>query len=763
LAKTWDAVPKLALMAALCIALIFCARPPAANAQTAEWVWMSGSDLLMSNGAATGPPGVYGKLGVPGTANVPGGRFGASSWTDGSGNLWLFGGQGVDESQTWGWLNDLWQFSPSTGEWTWMSGSSYIPAGYGWGPPGVYGKLGVAATTNVAGGREGAGRWLDKSGNVWIFGGWGYDSSTFFGQLDDMWEFNPSTREWTWMSGASSIPQTGGGNTWPNGWPGVYGMLGHADAANIPGGRRYPASWTDTKGNFWLFGGDGFDSSGTYGELNDLWMFNPSRREWTWMGGSKAVNQPGTYGNVGVGAIGNIPPARLAGEAWTDASGNFWLFGGATAGFSEYFNDLWKFSPATGEWTWMSGSSAAPIAGSTAGVYGTLGIPAPGNIPGGRAFSSGWADSNGNLWLASGSGLDSKGRQGFLNDLWEFNPSTRLWAWVSGSTTIGSGQSGMYGTLGAPAPGNVPGGRWGSGDWTGHDGSFWLFGGWALDSAGNSGLLNDLWEYQLAAASPAATPVFSLPSKTYNSPQTVTISDATPGATIYYFAARGVATTSSRLYTGPITIDSTTVFNAIAIAPGYSMSADATIGYSIVIPATATPTFSVAPGTYGAAQLLTLQSTTPGAVIHYTTDGSTPTAESQPYTAAIAVTASETVKALAIAPNHNPSALASASYVLAGTPTVLTALATSVGANGATLNALVSSLGVGATYSFQFGTSSTALTSMTQSGSLAATPNEVNVSAAVTGLTAKTTYYFRAVVTTVGGTSTSAIESFTTP
>jgi hypothetical protein len=43
----------------------------------------------------TGQPGVYGTLGTPAAGNVPGGREGAASWIDESGNFWLFGGCGA--------------------------------------------------------------------------------------------------------------------------------------------------------------------------------------------------------------------------------------------------------------------------------------------------------------------------------------------------------------------------------------------------------------------------------------------------------------------------------------------------------------------------------------------------------------------------------------------------------------------------------------------------------------------------------------------
>jgi len=54
---------------------------------------------------------------------------------------------------------------------------------------------------------------------------------------------------------------------------GVYGTLGTGATANVPGARGGAISWTDSAGNLWLFGGYGFDSGGTNGNLNDLWQY----------------------------------------------------------------------------------------------------------------------------------------------------------------------------------------------------------------------------------------------------------------------------------------------------------------------------------------------------------------------------------------------------------------------------------------------------------------------------------------------------------
>jgi N-acetylneuraminic acid mutarotase len=411
------------------------------------------------------------------TGNVPGARESSISWTDKGGNLWLFGGYGVDSTGGYGYLNDTWEFNTAAKAWTWVSGSNLG------GESGVYGFPGVAAAGNVPGGREYAVHWIDSGGNLWLFGGTGLDSSGTLGILNDLWEFNPASKEWTWVSGANYA-----------GAAGVYGAPGVAAPGNIPSGRYFgTVSWTDGSGNFWIFGGNGRDSTGTLGMLNDLWEFDPATKEWTWVGGSNLINGFGIYGTPGVAAAGNVPGARYPGFTWTDAAGNFWLFGGNgldSTGAFDFLNDLWEFNPATRQWMWMSGSNQV----DAQGVYGTLGVPAAANVPGARIAGVSWIDSSGNFWLSGGQGVDSTGSKGSLNDLWEFGPTTKEWTWVGGAKL--GGTSGVYGTLGAAADGNVPGGRNYAASWTDGSGNLWLFGGYGLDSAGTSGYLNDLRKYQ---------------------------------------------------------------------------------------------------------------------------------------------------------------------------------------------------------------------------------------------------------------------------
>jgi len=89
----------------------------------------------------------------------------------------------------------------------------------------------------------------------------------------------------------------------------------------------------------------------------------------------------------------------------------------------------------------------------------------------------------------------------------------------------------------------------------------------------------------------AATPTFSPAAGTYTSVQSVTISDSTSGAAIYYTTNGSTPTAGSTAYSGSITVGSTETLTAIAVASGYSNSAVATATYTINLPA---PTFTLA-------------------------------------------------------------------------------------------------------------------------------------------------------------------------
>jgi len=93
-----------------------------------------------------------------------------------------------------------------------------------------------------------------------------------------------------------------------------------------------------------------------------------------------------------------------------------------------------------------------------------------------------------------------------------------------------------------------------------------------------------------------------------------------------------------------------------------TQNSNGTISFDFVgISNVATPTFSPAGGHYADAQTVTISCTTTGAAIYYTLDGSTPTASSTPYTSALTISQTTTVKAVAVKDNEQ-SAVATATY-----------------------------------------------------------------------------------------------------
>lgn len=179
---------------------------------------------------------------------------------------------------------------------------------------------------------------------------------------------------------------------------------------------------------------------------------------------------------------------------------------------------------------------------------------------------------------------------------------------------------------------------------------------------------------------PAATPTFSPTPGTYSASQNVTINDATAGATIYYTTDGSTPTTSSAVFTSPILVSATTTIKAIATAPSSSQSAVGTGTYTISIPTVATPTFCTASmscggGTYVGAQTITIASTTLGAAVYYTRDGTTPTfpvtGTTTLYTAPLTVAGTMTLKAIGVLTGSVNSPVGSASYVINGPVIIL--------------------------------------------------------------------------------------------
>ncbi len=261
-----------------------------------------------------------------------------------------------------------------------------------------------------------------------------------------------------------------------------------------------------------------------------------------------------------------------------------------------------------------------------------------------------------------------------------------------------------------------------------------------------------------------ATPTCSPAPGIYTTPVSVMLADATPGAVLYYTTNGTTPTTASSKYTAAIPVTAATspeTIEFMALAPGFTASASASCVYTIE-PLAQAPVFTPAVGTYTNAITVALTDATPGAAVYYTTNGTTPTTASAKYTAPIPVAASETLKAIAVAPGYANSVVSSATYTIIGSPYALAVPATAITTTTATLNALVNTKGLAGTYTFYWGVDSNNLTGVYSVKSLSAGTSDVNVLATLANLTTKTRYFYQVVVNTAGGEARGSMLSFTT-
>lgn len=349
-------------------------------------------------------------------------------------------------------------------DWAWIGGTQANN------DPGNYGTQGITSPTNTPPGREDMAVEKVNDSLFYLFGG--LKGSDFF---NDLWRYNSITNEWTWLAGSQNF-----------GEPGIYGVQGVPDPANMPGSRRRMATAVDDNGNLWVFGGDGYDVNGDIGRLNDLWKYNPVSGEWTWMSGSTTRNAIGDYGTIDISVPSNQPPARYWAEMWY-TNDRVYLFGGITTGNK---NDVWYFDTATDEWVWTNGTSGS----NTAGVYGNLNVPAPSNQIGTRNSFDLIKTSNGDsIYVFGGFGNDVNGNPGVMNDMWLYVSSTNQWTWVNGSDERNAISN--YGSTGIFGASNTPGARRYVSTANRGDSLFYLYGGFGKQATTTNTDLSELWAF----------------------------------------------------------------------------------------------------------------------------------------------------------------------------------------------------------------------------------------------------------------------------
>lgn len=439
---------------------------------TNNWTWMKGSSAANSTGS-------FGIQGTTIAANSPSARAYCKGISNGSGTFYLLMGEGLDQVNLEGTMNDVWKFETATSNWTWIKGVPTLFQG------GTYGTINIPSVNNKPGVRLLTGGWRESS-NIYLFGGLGNDANGISTRLNDLWKYNTTNGEWTWLKGSSSGNQQG-----------VFGTIGVEAAGNFPSARSGHLAWTGDDGNFYLMGGFGFDNNNAQLRMNDLWRYNPSNNNWTWIKGDNIGAQFGVYGTQGVSASGNKPGVRERSATWKDNNGNLWMFGGIGLGESGsigQLNDLWKYDITTNNWTWMKGSKLTNQFGTYGATQGELNMT---HTPGARENASTWTDNTGNLWLFGGFGFGASGSSGYLMDLWRYDITTNIWTWFRGLNSVNA--TTIYGTQGVQDAASRPGGRAYATSFTAINGTLWMYGGYGYASTSSDGLLSDLWRYDIAS------------------------------------------------------------------------------------------------------------------------------------------------------------------------------------------------------------------------------------------------------------------------
>ncbi|XP_053398488.1 uncharacterized protein LOC123543598 [Mercenaria mercenaria] len=151
----------------------------------------------------------FGDLGSASTRSNPGCRRRASSWTDTHGNLWMFGGDGIDNSQASlsvfahsKLLSDIWFYNLNTNMWTWKGGEK---AGD---QKGKFGKKGQSSKNNLPGSRCESVVWQQEN-NFYLFGGVGHDANGKDGYLDDVWMLDVHLDQSVELNAPTALPVFG--------------------------------------------------------------------------------------------------------------------------------------------------------------------------------------------------------------------------------------------------------------------------------------------------------------------------------------------------------------------------------------------------------------------------------------------------------------------------------------------------------------------------------------------------------------------------
>lgn len=346
-----------------------------------------------------------------GSEDTPAPREGALSWQDDSGKFWVFGGIGIDDDYNSGLFQDLWQYTPSNTTWKLVKGSRKV----------LLGRSDNAQDIPLP--RRDAMTWVDKNGDLWLFGGRDYSDNLHY---DDMWKFTAKSGIWSAISGTGKFNIKS-----------KRGNKKKANTGDFPGSRSAASCWTDQSGAMWMFGGvSSGENGGEDDYYNDLWQFDSKKQQWAWISGEDKPNVKTKHGKKGKEDAQIIPSPRMKTAVWYDAAANkLWLYGGygadTTGARGGGLADMWNYDIKKDVWTWISGTDAL----YSDSEYGIIDRETEISHPGYRYGAITWQDRSGNFWLYGGQNRLSGNSISINPFLWRFNMKSQRWANMTSPVT----------------------------------------------------------------------------------------------------------------------------------------------------------------------------------------------------------------------------------------------------------------------------------------------------------------------------------------
>ncbi len=327
--------------------------------------------------------------------------------------------------------------------------------------------------------RTGMASWLDDDGNMYIFGGQGYDQDGRFGLFDDFWKFDTKSGEWSRIGGQ----------------PGT--QFSKKKSSVYPAPRQNTVAWKDKEGGLWLYGGAGL---GGIVFFEDLWRYDVKQNAWEWVSGSEEANKAGKWSKKFDEKKSNPLGSRSGSAAWTDDQGNLFVFGGAgvdiESGKEVYFNDLWQFVPGKRIWIQVSEHIQPNEKVNAAGTKAkNQEKQTREDWPSVRKNALTWTmEKSGKLWMYGGFGSDENGHnKGSLSDMWCYDLRKNQWERVSGDFRFNAESS--IEKINLEFKGNYPGFRTKSITWVDEKGYFWLVGGQNVISQKRISINSDTWRF----------------------------------------------------------------------------------------------------------------------------------------------------------------------------------------------------------------------------------------------------------------------------